>query len=96
MAASDFGFIFDGQMVSSANALNLPTNAMINMRMHHTYFNAHWNRWWNDMNIIADNSINPELIGGEVWWGKICDTLAANYISPRARFLNIQKTKGFV
>lgn len=96
MAASDFGFIFDGQMVSSANALNLPTNAMINMRMHLSYFNAHYNRWWNDMNIIADNSINDELIGGEVWWGKICDTLAANYISPKARFLNIQKTKGFV
>ena len=48
------------------------------------------------MNIIADNHINIELQGGEVWWGKICDTLAANYISPGARFKNIQKTKGFV
>lgn len=64
MAASDFGFIFDGQMVSSANALHLPTNAMINMRMNQAYFNAHYNRWWNDMNIIADNSINKEIIGG--------------------------------
>ena len=89
MASSDFGFIFDGQMVSSANALHLPTNAIINMRMHHHFFNAHYNRWWNDMNIVADNNVNKELIGGEVWWGKICDTLAENYIKPEARFQNI-------
>lgn len=34
MAASNFGFIYDGQMVSSANALHLPVNCLINMRMH--------------------------------------------------------------
>jgi len=33
MAASDFGFIHDGQMVSSANALHLPVNCMFDMRM---------------------------------------------------------------
>lgn len=38
MAASDFGFIHDGQMVSSANALNLPVNCMLHMRMHHQYY----------------------------------------------------------
>ena len=35
MAASDFGFVYDGQMVSSANALHLPVNCLLNMRMHH-------------------------------------------------------------
>lgn len=34
MAASDFGFIHDGQMVQSANALHLPVNCILNMRMH--------------------------------------------------------------
>lgn len=34
MASSNFGFIYDGQMVSSANALHLPVNCLINMRMH--------------------------------------------------------------
>jgi hypothetical protein len=29
MAASDFGFVYDGQMVSSANALHLPVNCLI-------------------------------------------------------------------
>jgi lipid A disaccharide synthetase len=86
MAASDFGLIQDGQMVSAANALHLPTNAMINMRMHQQWFNDYHNRWWNDMNIICDNHVNKELIGGELWWGKICDTLAENYIRPEARY----------
>jgi hypothetical protein len=34
------------------------------------------------MNIIADNQVNPELIGGEAWFGKMCDTLAENYVRP--------------
>ena len=33
MAASDFGFVYDGQMVSAANALHLPVNCMIKMRI---------------------------------------------------------------
>jgi len=33
MAASDFGFVYDGQMVSAANALHLPVNCLINMKM---------------------------------------------------------------
>lgn len=45
MAASDFGFIFDGQMVSAANALHLPTNCIINMRMHHQFVHDYVNRW---------------------------------------------------
>lgn len=33
MAASDFGFVYDGQMVSAANALHLPVNCLMDMRM---------------------------------------------------------------
>ena len=82
MAASDFGFIYDGQMVSAANALHLPLNCILNMRMHQQWWHDFYNRWWNDMNIIADNHINHELIGGEAWYGKICDTLAEFYVRP--------------
>jgi len=85
MAASDFGFIHDGQMVSSANALNLPVNSMLHMRMHQQFYQNYFNRWWNDMNLIADRDVNAELIGGEAWWGKMCDTLAENYVNPLAR-----------
>ena len=48
------------------------------------------------MNIIADNSINKELIGGEAWWGKMCEQLAENYIRPDARYEMIQKCEGWV
>jgi len=96
MASSDFGFIYDGQMVSAANALHLPVNTMIYMRMHHQWWHDFYNRWWNDMNIIADNSCNQELIGGEVWFGKIAEQLAENYTKPEQRFRTIQKLDGFV
>ena len=48
------------------------------------------------MNIIADNHLNAELIGGEAWWGKICDTLAENYVRPDNRYTMIKKLDGFV
>lgn len=89
MAASDFGFIHDGQMVSSANALHLPVNCMFDMRMNQQFYQDFFNRWWNDMNLLADQPINPELIGGQCWWGKICDTLAESYIKPQERFRTI-------
>jgi len=96
MCASDFGLIHDGQMVSSANALHLPVNCMFDMRMNQQFYQNFFNRWWNDMNIVADNHVNVELIGGEAWWGKICDTLAENYIDTNARIHMIQKLNGFV
>jgi len=96
MAASDFGFVHDGQMVSSANALHLPVNCMFNMRMNHQFYQHFFNRWWNDMNIVADNNVNVELMGGEAWWGKICDTLAENYVNPSARIQMLRKLNGFV
>lgn len=48
------------------------------------------------MNIIADNSVNAELIGGQAWHGKICDTLAEAYVRPDTRYEHIQKLDGFV
>jgi len=96
MAASDFGFVYDGQMVSSANALHLPVNCMIKMRMHQQWWHDFYNVWWNDMNIVASNALNPELIGGQCWWGKICDTLAENYVRPQQRYDVITKADGFV
>lgn len=96
MAASDFGFIHDGQMVSSANALNLPVNTMFHMRMHQQFYQNYFNRFWNDMNLVADNTVNAELIGGEAWWGKMTDILAENYVNPKARQESIQRLRGFV
>jgi len=35
MAASDFGIVYDGQLIASAAACHLPTMCLIKMRMHH-------------------------------------------------------------
>lgn len=96
MAASDFGFVYDGQMVSAANALHLPVNCLINMRMHHQFWQNFYNRWWNDMNIIGDNSLNPEIVGGQAWYGKFAEQLAESYVNPDWRYDQITKCDGFV
>jgi lipid A disaccharide synthetase len=96
MCSADAGIIYDGQMVSSAAACHLPTMNCINMRMHHMWYNELFNRWWNDMNIIADKNIYPELQGGEAWWGKIADTLATWYVNPETRYNMINQWDGFV
>lgn len=94
MCAADMGVIYDGQMVSSAVACHLPTLNLIKMRMHHQWYHDLFNRWWNDMNIVANNNVYPELIGGEAWFGKICDSLAEIYIRPDTRYDLIRKWDG--
>ena len=96
MCGSDFGIMYDGQMISSAAACHLPTMNLLKMRMHHQWYNELFNRWWNDMNIIADNNVYPELIGGEAWFGKIADTLAEWYVKPDTRYTMIRKFDGTI
>lgn len=96
MCAADMGIIYDGQMVSSAAACHLPTMNLLKMRMHHQWYHDLVNRWWNDMNIIADNNVYPEIIGGEAWYGKIADTLAQWYVQPDIRFQMVRKFDGFL
>lgn len=48
------------------------------------------------MNVIADNNIYPELIGGEAWFGKICDTLGEWFIKPESRYDLIRKWEYFL
>lgn len=96
MCAADMGIIYDGQMISSAAACHLPTMNLLKMRMHHQWYHDLINRWWNDMNIIADNNVYPEVIGGEAWFGKIADTLGQWYVNPDIRFTMIEKFDGFL
>lgn len=96
MASSDMGIIYDGQLIGSAAACHLPTMVLANLRMHHQWFSDLYNRWWTPMNIIADNNIYPELIGGEVWHGKIADTLAEWYVKPEIRYDMVRKMEYFL
>lgn len=83
-------------MISAAAACHLPTMILINMRMHHQWYHDLYNRWWNNLNITADNNIYPELFGGEAWYGKICDTLAEWYVKPEIRYDMIRKWEYFL
>ena len=96
MASSDFGLIYDGQMVSTAAACHLPTMILLKMRMYHQFYHDLYNRWANEMVIIANNNIYPEFIGGEAWWGKICDTLGNWYIRPDTRYDMVRKWEPFL
>jgi hypothetical protein len=40
--------------------------------------------------------VYPELIGGEVWFGKIADTLGEWYVKPDIRFSMISKFDGYL
>jgi lipid A disaccharide synthetase len=86
MAASDLGIMYDGQLVGSAAACHLPCMTLLEMRMHHQWYHDMFNRWWNSMATIADKDIYPELIGGQAWFGKICDTLGEWYLKPETRY----------
>jgi lipid A disaccharide synthetase len=96
MAAADMGIVYDGQLVASAAACHLPTMVLANLRMHHQWFSDLYNRWWTPLNIIADNALYPELIGGEVWFGKIADTLAEWYVKPEIRFDMVRRAEYFL
>ncbi len=48
------------------------------------------------MNIIADNALYPEYIGGEAWFGKIADTLGEWYIKPEIRFDMVRRMEYFL
>ena len=96
MCAADLGMVYDGQMVSSAAACHLPCMSLISMRMHHQWYHDLFNRWWTDMNIISDNNVYPEMIGGEAWYGKIADTLAEWYVRPDVRYEMVTKYDGFL
>jgi hypothetical protein len=96
MAASDLGIMYDGQMIGSAAACHLPTMILLEMRMHHQWYHDLFNRWWNSMVTIADKDIYPEIIGGQAWFGKICDTLGEWYIQPSIRYDMVRGWEGFV
>lgn len=48
------------------------------------------------MNIIADNDVYPELIGGQAWPGKIADTLAEWYLNPDMRYQMIRSYDSYI
>lgn len=48
------------------------------------------------MNILTGNSVIPELVAGEAWYGKIADQLAESYVRPDIRYETMAKMDGHI
>jgi hypothetical protein len=75
MASSDFGCVYNGQLVASAAVLNLHCFTMQNMNDLHYFWHTWENRWLNELNVNADRPAVKEYAAGEFWFGKICEEL---------------------
>lgn len=75
ICASDFGIVYNGQMVSSAAALHLNFFTMQDMNDLHYFWHTWENRWLADININADRPAVKEMAAGEFWFGNICEHL---------------------
>eukprot|EP00831_Metopus_contortus_P022305 TRINITY_DN2017_c0_g1_i5.p2 TRINITY_DN2017_c0_g1~~TRINITY_DN2017_c0_g1_i5.p2 ORF type:complete len:354 (+),score=29.89 TRINITY_DN2017_c0_g1_i5:498-1559(+) len=85
MCASDYGLIHDGELIGEAAVCHLPTMILFDMRRHHQFYHFLMNRWWNRMTLIANTEIYPEIIGDQIWHGKICNLLGEWYLNPETR-----------
>lgn len=75
MCASDFGTVYNGQLVSSAAVLHLNCFTMQNMNDLHYFWHTWENRWLAEINVNADRPAIKEMAAGEFWFGKICEEL---------------------
>lgn len=69
---------------------------LLEMRMHQQWYHDLFNRWFNSMVTIADKDIYPELIGGQAWFGKICDTIGEWYVKPGVRYDMVREWEYFI
>jgi hypothetical protein len=76
MASSDFGCVYNGQLVSSAASLHLHCFTMQNMNDLHYFWHTWENRWLAELNVNADRPAIKEYAAGEFWKGKLCDELS--------------------
>lgn len=96
MCASDFGFVYNGQMVSSAAALHLPINTMQDMNDLHYYWHTWENRWLADLNVNADRPVIKEFAAGEFWFGKIANTLSEMHTNTEFRMDQVRVLSPFI
>ena len=62
LAGSDIGMCFNGEIAAEALVNQLPVILLDNINKLEFYFMLSWNRFVNDMNIIADGPLFPEII----------------------------------
>lgn len=96
MCASDFGFVYNGQMLSAAAALHLNVYTMQNMNDLHYFWHTWENRWLADINVNADRPIIPEFAAGEYWFGNIESKLATMHTNTDLRWDQVRALNPFI
>ena len=96
ICASDFGFVYNGQMLSSAAALHLDVMTMQDMNDLHYFWHTWENRWLADVNINADRPIISEFAAGEYWFGKIANKLSEMHTNTERRWDQVRALKPFI
>ena len=89
-AGSDYSIAYNGDVVFENLVNQLPTIIIENMGKIEFYFVLAWNRFNNDLNIIADGDLFPEIIEGQAHSAKLVDLLNAWHSSPAQRFWPLQ------
>jgi lipid A disaccharide synthetase len=89
-AGSDYSIAYNGDVVFENLANQLPTIIIENMGKWEYYFVLAWNRFNNDLNIIADGDLFPEVIEGQAHPPKLVELLNTWHASPAQRFWPLQ------
>lgn len=85
LAGSDIGICVQGDVTAEAIVNQLPMICLDNLNKLEFYFMLSWNRFVNDMNIIADGPLFPELIEAQANPTKLCEILTQWMESPAHR-----------
>lgn len=89
-AGSDLAISHNGDIVTECLVNQLSTVVIQNMRKLEFYFVLAWNRFNNDMNIIADGDLFPEVYEGQCHADKLLLLLNKWYESPAHKFWPLQ------
>lgn len=89
-AGSDLAIAYNGEVAFENLVNQLPTINIENMGYMEYYFVLAWNRFNNDLNIIADGDLFPEIIQGQANPVKLVELLNTWYSSPAHKFWPLQ------
>lgn len=96
ICASDFGFVYNGQLLSAAVALHLNVITMQNMNDLHYFWHTWENRWLSDINTNADRPVVPEFAAGEYWFGKIANKLSEMHTNTEMKWDQVRALRPFI
>lgn len=90
-AGSDLAISYSGDIVTECMVNQLSTVVIQNMRKLEFYCLLAWNRFTNDINIIGDGNLFPEIIEGQCHAPKLMQILSQWYESPSHKFWPLQQ-----